>query len=82
MTDQSKWEFYDSANNAITERLKVDGGWLYHLALQNTPSAANMCFVPDVDLARYQSHLRDAFKQGYEAGHKDAGSGVHESFEL
>lgn len=61
------WEEYSAA----LWRIKVEGGYLYAES-----DLKNMCFVPDVDLTRYQSHLRDAYKQGYKDGHQDARSGV------
>lgn len=70
MSTNNKWEVVDEASNAITERLKVDGGHLYHR--MTFECAAAMCFVPDVDLQRYQAHLRDAYTKGYAEGHADA----------
>lgn len=60
----TKWEEYDMAQNATTERLKVEGGYLYYVC-NHEAHQTSMCFVPDVDLARYQAHLRDAYNQGY-----------------
>lgn len=55
-------------------RVKVNGGHIYAGGNEdNSP----MVFVPDVDLARYQAHLRDAYKKGYEDGHADAKAGLH-----
>ena len=31
MNEELKWEMYNEAPGAITERLKVEGGYLYHL---------------------------------------------------
>ena len=56
-----------------TYRLKVDGGHLY----RNIETGNCMCFVPDVDLARYQAHLRDAYNQGFQDGATDAHSQYH-----
>ena len=54
-------------------RTKVDGGYLYQWI-----TAANACmtFVPDIDLTRYQSHLRDAYTQGYKDAHEDLKQGI------
>jgi hypothetical protein len=60
-----EWEKYGNK----TVRLKVDGGYLYE-------TIHGLCFVPDVDLTRYQSHLRDAYRAGYRDGHEDAKNGV------
>ena len=70
MSQENKWELVTRSSNNFTERLKVDGGWIYVVNDQG------MVFVPDVDLQRYQAHLRDAYKQGYEDGHRDAKHGV------
>jgi len=66
-----KWELVDRTVRATTERLKIDGGYLYHVAHQEANAIA-MCFVPDVDLARYQSHLRDAYNKGFADGMEEA----------
>lgn len=55
----------------LTERLKVEGGFLYRTKKIGVDCIA-MCFVPDVDLQRYQAHLRDAYKQGFIDGGVDA----------
>ncbi len=76
----SKWELFDESKTAATERLKVDGGHLYHVSYKNNSVAHSvMCFVPDVDLQRYQAHLRDAYKQGYKAGQDDAKHGISDN---
>lgn len=62
MTEQPVWEIYGED----IVRIKVDGGWLY-----GKIGFASLCFVPDIDLARYQAHLRDAYKQGYQDGRED-----------
>lgn len=53
-----------------TQRLKVDGGFIYKDEKGNGGLA--MCFVPDIDLQRYQSHLRDAYTKGYADGQNDS----------
>lgn len=62
------WERVSRQNGAYCDRMKVDGGWLYRTG---NPETIAMSFVPDVDLTRYQSHLRDAYKQGYTDGFMD-----------
>ena len=67
VTGEKEYEF--------TWRLKVDGGWLYHRRdyMPNSEEVSTtMCFVPDVDLQRYQSHLRDAYTQGFKDGQEEA----------
>lgn len=76
---KDSWEIIETTATSELSRYKVDGGWLYVICADRSLA---MSYVPDVDLQRYQSHLRDAYRQGYEHGHKDAGSGTHESFEL
>jgi hypothetical protein len=72
-----QWEKILETDNAYEtftlSRIKVDGGHIYREAwdLEERP-ALGLCFVPDVDLQRYQSHLRDAYTQGYKAGQEDA----------
>lgn len=67
MTNKQKWEDYST--NTI--RLKVEGGYIYDI---NNPIAghSSTCFVPDVDLQRYQSHLRDAYNQGFKDGQEES----------
>ena len=48
-----------------TSRLKVAGGWIYRV---ENSKGLTICLVPDVDLQRYEAHLRDAYKKGYEDG--------------
>ena len=61
-----------------TWRFKVDGGYLYH----NEEEGGNtMCFVPDVDLQRYQSHLRDAYTQGFNDGQEHAKNEIYKKGE-
>lgn len=65
--EPQKWENYAYQLN----RIKVDGGHLYRCL-----SSATICFVPDIDLQRYQAHLRDAYKKGYADGQEDAKNDV------
>lgn len=62
MIEQPEWEYYANC----LSRVKVDGGYLYQSF--SGEDEVCMCFVPDVDLARYQSHLRDAYNQGLKDG--------------
>ena len=71
---EPEWERY--AIN--THRIKVDGGFVYRTTRENNSS---ICFVPDVDLQRYQSHLRDAYRKGYADGQEDAKNGIVNSEE-
>lgn len=70
--NETKWEIIE--NGAGLVRIKVEGGHIYSFKDINGP----MCFVPDIDLQRYQSHLRDAYTQGYQAGQEDAKKGIKE----
>lgn len=85
---QDYWKVYsddeegieEAWNREITEILKVNGGMLYHRVIFNNETiSTSMCFVPDVDLQRYQAHLRDAYKQGYITGQLDAKNNISES---
>lgn len=66
----AEWELVVNENEYIyTDRLKVDGGHLYRINYeQDGKICMSMSFVPDVDLTKYQSHLRDAYNQGYKDG--------------
>jgi len=76
-------EFLEQSPQSAVSRIKVDGGWIYtDLVIFNEIPAISTVFVPDVDLTRYQSHLRDAYKQGYDQGHSDAKRGLSETVEL
>ena len=70
----SEWERVITSDN--TQKLKVDGGHLYRTKMIGT-EGIGMCFVPDVDLQRYQAHLRDAYKKGYEDGQSDFKNGIN-----
>ena len=48
-----------------TAKLKVDGGYLYKI---ETSKGLAMSFVPEIDLQRYESHLRDAYNRGFKEG--------------
>ncbi len=68
---ENKWEKV----NEELGRMKVDGGYLY---AATASQGIAMCLVPDVDLTRYQSHLRDAYTQGYKDGVEDGKSGLND----
>jgi hypothetical protein len=59
--NEPEWERY--APNI--ERILVAGGYIYKTLEQNDIATT---FVPDVDLQRYQAHLRDAYNQGFQDG--------------
>lgn len=63
---ESKWEHVDN----YLWRIKVEGGHIYQGT--NGDNGVSNCFVPDVDLTRYQAHLRDAYSKGFEDGKADA----------
>jgi len=77
MSEEKKWEQYGTRDDSDLVRIKVDGGYLYSF----TKEESAMCFVPDIDLQRYQAHLRDAYRQGYAQGHEDAKRGIKEKFD-
>ncbi len=78
MTDEIEkvwhWEGIISTETEWTERLKVDGGYIYSRVIRDcNGSLSTTCvFVPDVDLTRYQAHMRDAYNQGFKDGGVDA----------
>ena len=72
------WIHVSRTGEVNCDRLKVDGGWLYR---SGNSHFVSQCFVPDIDLARYQSHMRDAYNQGYKAGHEDCRLGVDIEFQ-
>lgn len=80
MSTKCEWEKVNASAMHDTTRFKVDGGHLYHHkniyhlgnGYQQTTS---MCFVPDVDLQRYQAHLRDAYNQGFKDGQSNKNTG-------
>lgn len=49
-------------------RLKVNGGHIYESTFEYSNA---LVFVPDIDLKRYESHLRDAYNKGYKDGQED-----------
>lgn len=68
---KTDWEMY----GICVRRMKVDGGYLYE-SYDKDGGYFSMCFVPDVDLQRYQAHLRDAYTLGYKDGQEDTRNGV------
>lgn len=70
--DYKEWEDYGEC----VKRMKVDGGYIYRtMGWQHS----NICFVPEIDLQRYQSHLRDAYNQGFEEGKNEASFNLERS---
>ena len=45
-TNSSKWEAIDDTAVASTERLKVPGGWIYHIGHKMARQIV-VCFVPE-----------------------------------
>lgn len=43
--NKGKWEMVTAEHSEQTDRLVVDGGWIYRT---RTPNGATMCFVPGV----------------------------------
>ncbi len=73
--DMSPWEviyhYFNDDKTVSTNmcKMKVEGGHLYKDYVHSGAAiACTMCFVPDIDLTRYQSHLRDAYTQGFKDG--------------
>lgn len=66
MHNEPCWERYGDG----VDRIKVDGGHVYRSINQGDLS---ICFVPEIDLQRYQSHLRDAYDQGFKDGLEQGG---------
>lgn len=67
----NKWEKISENDVTGVCRHAVDGGWLYTVTIKNVKMFTTT-FVPDVDLQRYQAHLRDAYSQGFQDGKADA----------
>ncbi len=65
---------WERVTESGTDRLKVEGGYLYRD--QKGSGGLAMAFVPDIDLQRYQAHLRDAYTAGYKDGQEDAKQGI------
>lgn len=64
-------------------RIKVDGGYLYLVvAVHGEGVSTSLAFVQDIDLKRYESHLRDAYTQGYKDGQSDVKAGCRGDIEL
>jgi hypothetical protein len=72
--DPNGWEIVTQSDVALLVRYKVEGGHLYCkiLEFKNSAPMASTVFVPDVDLTRYQAHLREAYNQGFKDGAIDA----------
>lgn len=70
-----EWEMLNQGKNDSLRRMKVAGGYIYHSFVTDEDmvyGSESMCFVPEVDLTRYEAHLRDAYKKGYQDGIEDA----------
>jgi hypothetical protein len=59
--NEPKWMRYADNIDCIA----VTGGLIYRTIESNDISTT---FVPDLDLHRYQEHLKDAYHQGYRDG--------------
>ncbi len=77
MIEHERWILVYEGRYEITEKMKIDGGWLYrvytnqsNMPLGIVPSIA-LTFTPDIDLTRYQAHLRDAYNQGLKDGREE-----------
>ena len=71
-----KWEIVTDESYERTDRLKVDGGYLYRTRRCLEEEVGAMAYVPAIDLTRYQAHLRDAYNQGYADGRDDTRNAV------
>ena len=58
---QPVWEQYADQ----ISRILVAGGYIYCM---ESSHGLTSTFVPDVDLQRYQAHLRDAYNAGFKDG--------------
>lgn len=72
---EHKWESVEKDSFHTTQRMKVSGGWLYHrrdwfnsMESNNFVESTTMCFVPDVNLAEFGKHIKEAYEAGYERG--------------
>lgn len=66
---EPQWERYSDG----IDRIKVGGGYVFRAISQGD---VGLAFVPDIDLQRYQAHLRDAYRKGYADGQEDTKNGV------
>lgn len=73
--ENNEWQYVAP----LLRRLKVDGGYLYQC---HGNEGAALEFVPDVDLTRYQAHLRDAYNKGYQDGQDDHNRGCTQILEV
>lgn len=74
--NEEKWDIIERDFEEGSSRLKVNGGYLYReLWVYSDAVSVSLCFVPDVDLQRYQSHLRDAYNQGFKDGLEEKAGG-------
>jgi DNA-directed RNA polymerase alpha subunit len=50
----SKWETINDQDNSFVQRLKIDGGWIYHLVVKHTDYAQTF-FVPEPEKCSYHN---------------------------
>ena len=62
---QKEWEWEQLIYLSLY-RIKVDGGHIY--CNRDNNEKESICFVPEIDLTRYQAHLRDAYNKGFADG--------------
>ena len=76
--NEPTWELVIDESYESMKRLKVPGGYLYNFitSCADDRECTAMCFVPEVDLTRYASHLRDAYNQGFKDGQSELRSNV------
>ena len=71
-------------NHKTFNRFKVEGGYVYEITYYNEKSdsvvSTGTCFVADVDLTRYQAHLRDAYNQGFKDGKDSRGDEYYKGY--
>ncbi len=49
---KEKWETINQDESHSVERLKIEGGWIYHLFIKNTDYAQTF-FVPEPDRCEF-----------------------------
>lgn len=64
--NEHEWETVNETKTSITSRLKIEGGFLYHLSARNSRDVhTSMCFVPDSPTKNILNEL-PKFKNGEE----------------
>ena len=76
LIDYREWQ----SVSANLWKIKVEGGWIYQCT--EGEKEISMCFVPDIDLTRYQAHLRDAYNQGFKDGQDDLSANSRNKVQL